>query len=110
MTFSSIRLKATPTWPTSVCGLGSITLSAKATSPESRLISATREAVAVTRRSGRNASWTINAPSSAAMTSPITLSAVMISVRRTTVELTGASGNPVTTLSEPPCDTFAITR
>ena len=67
-TCPSMRLNASPSWPVSVPGSVSGTPLGIATSPDSSGSSATRDAVAATRRSGRSDSRTHPVPSTPAST------------------------------------------
>ena len=61
-TWPSIRLKARPTWPVSVAGSVSGTPAGSVTSSDSSGSSATWDAVAATRRSGRSENLTQRVP------------------------------------------------
>ena len=68
-TWPSIRLKARPTWPVSVAGSVSGTPAGSSTSSESSGSSATCDAVAATRRSGRSENLTQRVPPAPASSS-----------------------------------------
>ena len=94
-TWPSIRLKARPTWPVSVAGSVSGTPAGSSTSSESSGSSATCDAVAATRRSGRSENLTQRVPPAPASSSTAPKTAASASATRRSVSCRVDSGRPV---------------
>jgi hypothetical protein len=94
-TWPSIRLNASPTWPVSVAGSVSGTPGGSDTSPDSRGRSATCDAVAATRRSGRSEKRTQRVPSTPASTSTPPKTAASATATKLSMVCTPDSGRPV---------------
>ncbi len=104
----SIRLKAAPSWPVSVRGSVSGTPAGNSTSPDSSGSSATWEAMAATRRSGRSDSPTHAVPSTPASSSTRPKTASSATARSCSVSLTSLSGRPVMHVAFPSWSKVAV--
>lgn len=93
-TCPSMRLRAAPTWPTSVRGSASGTRSWRAGSPLCRGSSETRVAVAATRRRGRRATPTRTCPAREAAIRPARVTQTSTAIRVRTVRSVSRSGSP----------------